>query len=336
MIAARETFKPSTDEWNTACILTRICNTEYKSRVFGKTFAVKGERFIASDAAPPSRKVETTMRQVLDALNGYTNSDGFDLAEPFTKVPPRRDYPDYHRIVDEPLDIVSISKRVNSKGYSTVSDMIDDIAVMLGNAAVYNPPSSVLISMAVELMTHVRAVADALEDSPNSRSSAKKRAADDSSGSLMPTKKKEKSDSSGSSKLDGFTKPRSNKHGFTYLMGYLQQWEDKEGFLPADLFAKLPSKKELPEYYTVITEPMDLKIVSGRIQGNVYKDYNMFSHDVELIFTNAQHYNEKGSEYYNAAASLLRIFRRERDKLLSQGTCEHLYVYVYVYVCCRI
>lgn len=39
-------------------------------------------------------------------------SDGRLLSEPFMKLPPRKDYPDYYDIIKKPIDITKIFARI--------------------------------------------------------------------------------------------------------------------------------------------------------------------------------------------------------------------------------
>ena len=42
-----------------------------------------------------------------------------------------------------------------------------------------------------------------------------------------------------------------------------------------DIFMTLPSKRDYPDYYTVISEPIDLTIIEGKIKGGLVSAPNM-------------------------------------------------------------
>lgn len=42
----------------------------------------------------------------------YVFSDGRLLSEPFMKLPPRKDYPDYYEIIKKPIDINKVLNRI--------------------------------------------------------------------------------------------------------------------------------------------------------------------------------------------------------------------------------
>lgn len=63
-----------------------------------------------------------------------------------------------------------------------------------------------------------------------------------------------------------------------------------------DLFMFKPSKKDYPDYYKVILEPMDLRTVEHNIRSDRYMTEDEMVDDMKLMFRNARHYNEEGSQ----------------------------------------
>ncbi len=50
------------------------------------------------------------------------------------------------------------------------------------------------------------------------------------------------------------------------LMEVVIKYEDQDGRVLSEPFMKLPSKKELPDYYEVIRRPVDIKKILGKIE----------------------------------------------------------------------
>lgn len=65
-----------------------------------------------------------------------------------------------------------------------------------------------------------------------------------------------------------------------------------------DLFMVKPSKKDYPDYYKVILEPMDLKTIDTNIRSERYNTEEALMEDMKLMFRNARHYNEEGSQVH--------------------------------------
>lgn len=65
-----------------------------------------------------------------------------------------------------------------------------------------------------------------------------------------------------------------------------------------------PSRKDYPDYYEVIDQPMDMRTVNDKIKSNAYKTVPECLADLRLMFSNCMHYNEENSEIYNDAKAL--------------------------------
>lgn len=63
-----------------------------------------------------------------------------------------------------------------------------------------------------------------------------------------------------------------------------------------DLFMVKPSKKDYPDYYKIIQEPMDLRTIEHNIRTERYNNEDALMDDMKLMFRNARHYNEEGSQ----------------------------------------
>ncbi|KAI9504244.1 Bromodomain-containing protein, partial [Coemansia spiralis] len=66
-------------------------------------------------------------------------------------------------------------------------------------------------------------------------------------------------------------------------------------------FNKLPPKKEYPDYYVEIEQPVALDIIKGRITRGLYSSVSDFVADIDLMCSNAQTYNMPESYIYEAA-----------------------------------
>ncbi|KAJ2783618.1 histone acetyltransferase [Coemansia javaensis] len=66
--------------------------------------------------------------------------------------------------------------------------------------------------------------------------------------------------------------------------------------------------KEVPDYYTVVKEPMDLKTLKANVEENKYPTLEAFVHDVRKIFDNCKSYNGEGTRYWRCAVTVERFF----------------------------
>lgn len=76
----------------------------------------------------------------------------------------------------------------------------------------------------------------------------------------------------------------------------------------AAIFMTKPSKKELPDYYKVIRNPIDLKTIRAKIKSQEYRSIDAFEADCRLLCKNATTYNDESSLVYEDATLLLNTF----------------------------
>ena len=63
----------------------------------------------------------------------------------------------------------------------------------------------------------------------------------------------------------------------------------------------LVSKRDYPIYYTMIKNPIAMKMIKKRIYSPYYKTIAHFRADFHLMFNNARTFNEEGSIVYQDA-----------------------------------
>merc|ERR1712223_346910 len=138
------------------------------------------------------------------------------------------------------------------------------------------------------------------DDTPRKRSKKKRR---DESDDDEPRKKKKKSIL------------RKLQKKMRKLMEIVIQYEDQDGRVLSDPFMKLPTRKELPDYYDVIRKPVDITKILTKIEDGKYEDMDMMARDFDLLCLNTQKYNEDGSLIHEDSIVLQSVFTNAREKL---------------------
>ena len=72
------------------------------------------------------------------------------------------------------------------------------------------------------------------------------------------------------------------------LIDVVMEYTDGDGRQLSGHFWKLPSKKELPDYYEVIKRPVDIAKISRKIEDDKYEDIAALQNDSKLMCKNAQ------------------------------------------------
>ncbi|KII86364.1 hypothetical protein PLICRDRAFT_56081 [Plicaturopsis crispa FD-325 SS-3] len=82
-----------------------------------------------------------------------------------------------------------------------------------------------------------------------------------------------------------------------------------------ELFREVPDRKEYPDYYQLIREPIALSHLRKRATSNYYKSVSAYRDDWNLMFKNAYTYNQEGSWVYNDAEALEKVFNATLDRV---------------------
>lgn len=62
-----------------------------------------------------------------------------------------------------------------------------------------------------------------------------------------------------------------------------------------------------PDYYEVITDPMDMNTIEAKIKAEKYQTESELIRDFKLMFSNCRRYNEVGSTIYEDAVTLEKV-----------------------------
>ncbi|KAG0128409.1 hypothetical protein HOY82DRAFT_489145 [Tuber indicum] len=89
--------------------------------------------------------------------------------------------------------------------------------------------------------------------------------------------------------------------------------DESDGRLRISTFEKLPEKKEFPEYFQEIKDPIALDIIRKNVKRREYKTFDHFIADMELMFENAKSFNEDDSDVYGDAVILQEEMRKAAE-----------------------
>ncbi|CRG87113.1 ATP-dependent helicase STH1/SNF2 [Talaromyces islandicus] len=73
------------------------------------------------------------------------------IIEPFMKPPPKSQYPDYYMIIQNPIAMDMIKKKINREEYQNLREFREDIHLLCQNARTYNEDGSVLFADANQI-----------------------------------------------------------------------------------------------------------------------------------------------------------------------------------------
>ncbi|KAF2648939.1 histone acetyltransferase GCN5-like protein [Lophiostoma macrostomum CBS 122681] len=100
--------------------------------------------------------------------------------------------------------------------------------------------------------------------------------------------------------------PRRGPH-FNELRRFLYQVQMHQSAWP---FLKPVDRDEVPDYYNVITQPMDLSTMEERLENGAYTTPKELVDDLKLIYSNCRQYNDAASVYAKSAVKLEKYMWR--------------------------
>ncbi|XP_074139589.1 protein polybromo-1 isoform X31 [Sminthopsis crassicaudata] len=259
--------------------------------------------------------VSNPLYQLYDTVRSCRNNQGQLIAEPFFHLPSKKKYPDYYQQIKMPISLQQIRTKLKNQEYETLDHLECDLNLMFENAKRYNVPNSAIYKRVLKMQQVMQAKKkelarrDDIEDGDSMISSATS-----DTGSAKRKRNSHDNEMLGLRRLSSKKNIRKQRMKILFNV-VLEAREPGTGRRLCDLFMVKPSKKDYPDYYKIILEPMDLKIIEHNIRNDKYAGEEAMMEDMKLMFRNARHYNEEGSQVYNDAHILEKMLRDKRKEL---------------------
>ncbi|XP_011612227.1 protein polybromo-1-like [Takifugu rubripes] len=250
-----------------------------------------------SEAESSNIEISSPIFQLYEAVRGARNNQGQLFSEPFQQLPSRREYPDYYQQIKQPIALQQIRAKMKNNEYESLEQIDADLSLMFENAKRYNMPNSSIYKRAFRLQQIMQ-----------SKKRELLRGEEEDGDSIL-------SSDAGSIKRKSHKKNVKKNRMKALFAAVTEAREAGTNRRLCDLFMVKPSKKDYPDYYKVILEPMDLKTIEQSIRSERYNTEDALMEDMKLMFRNARHYNEEGSQVYNDADILEKILKDKRKEL---------------------
>nr|XP_018259645.1 uncharacterized protein I303_07713 [Kwoniella dejecticola CBS 10117]OBR81803.1 hypothetical protein I303_07713 [Kwoniella dejecticola CBS 10117] len=259
-------------------------------------------------------------KRIMDAKS----SDGEDLAHPFIKLPNKRAFPDYYETIKHPLSLEIVQQRLDASEYQTLKDVCADLGQIFNNAKRYNVKESLIFQYAKKLHKMTRVYyANVLNPDRGEDEDADA----DADGEVDPEGDIEMEDNTTATNAPG-APPKSATKRTRRRGAYMKDGpslyklikpalkaikeakaRDGSGREIAGIFAQLPSRRDLPDYYNTIRYPISLEEIESKHIGRRYESFQEFAEDIELMCQNGMQYNEDGSEVYRDAQQIREVLQ---------------------------
>ncbi|TPX43013.1 hypothetical protein SeLEV6574_g05290 [Synchytrium endobioticum] len=241
-----------------------------------------------SGSSPPSATtmdLPTQLNHIMRTLRDARDRDtGRVFSTNYLTPPSREEHPDYYQLITNVIALDTIQSRIDTNSYRSFEDFRKDFNALIANAQQYNKTKSAPWRDAVAL----KEVFDATIQEMGL--------------STQPTL-----DTAQVSKLMSLEDMRS-------ILKRITTHTDEEGRVLSEMFEELPDRKTYADYYQEIKNPICLDIIREKLEGGEYDTPAKFEADMKLMFNNAQTYNQEGSEIYEDAVELQKLFEKLSGK----------------------
>ncbi|XP_008336374.2 protein polybromo-1-like [Cynoglossus semilaevis] len=87
---------------------------------------------------------------------------------------------------------------------------------------------------------------------------------------------------------------------------------NNQGQVFSEPFQQLPSRREYPDYYQQIKQPIALQQIRAKMKNGEYENVEQMEYDLNTMFENAKRYNMPNSSIYKRAFRLQQIMQVNR------------------------
>ncbi|KYN01312.1 Transcription initiation factor TFIID subunit 1 [Cyphomyrmex costatus] len=192
--------------------------------------------------------------------------------------------PDYHKIIQRPMDLQTIRENLRLKKYQNREEFLADVNQIVENSTLYNGAKSSLTVAAKRMLDTCVERLGEKEDRLMRLEKAINPLLDDNDQVALTFI------------LDNVV---NNK-----LKSMTEVWP----------FMKPVNKKMVKDYYNIVKRPMDLETISKKVSAHKYHNRHEFVRDIEQILENCSIYNGKESPLTSKAELLVKVCKDTLDE----------------------
>lgn len=219
--------------------------------------------------------------------------------------------PDYYNVIKHPMDLGTISKRMDLNQYNGAEAFMSDVRLVLNNCFTYNAPDSQVSKMGRNLEKYFNTSMAKLPTDLNSVGASSNDDLTDSRPKRDAITARPASNVGAVSQMHGGVPRRPSSGGsLSFCSSVLRELMKKTNahlnwpfMIPVD-----PIALGLHDYFDIIKHPMDLSTIRKKLDTGLYGKPDNFEADVRLMFSNCYTYNPPESDVHKMGRELEAIF----------------------------
>jgi transcription initiation factor TFIID subunit 1 len=227
--------------------------------------------------ADPKVLMSSTLNEIYVELKSIPGSEA--LMYP---VNPKK-VPDYYKVIQDPMDMQQIHKKINTNSYSLRNDFLKDIGKMLQNSVKYNGETH-SITQAAKIMFNV--AVQRIQENETKLVELEKQ--------INPLLHED------------------DMVGFSYILEEIV--EACKNVPKSAVFHTKVDARKLPNYYDKVKTPMHFGMILQNVKEHKYLTVGQFRRDVEQIKVNSEIYNGAMNPYTLKAIEVVNYI----DRLICQ------------------
>jgi len=230
--------------------------------------------------------------------------------------------PDYPTVIKNPMDLSTIQSRMDLGVYEQPEAFREDVKLMFNNCYTYNKPDTQVYVMAKSLERYFDGFMGKMPTELTQAAAAPsqdfggKRKKSEASPSSRP--RRDSAAVSGTNRttvIPSLPSGRSKRSSpeITFCMATWKEMTKKSNAHIAWPFMEPvdPVKLGIPDYFTVVKNPMDLSTIKKKLDAGAYGSPEEFEADVRLMLQNCYLYNGAESDVAKIGRELEAVFDRK-------------------------
>ncbi|ODV97480.1 hypothetical protein PACTADRAFT_8 [Pachysolen tannophilus NRRL Y-2460] len=270
----------------------------------------------AGGQAQDLKDLKDFLLSTFSLVNNLRDDNNRLISKEFFKLPSKKLYPDYYQLIESPISFNEIKLKIINNKYTSAAEFLQDFKLMNKNARTYNDPSSDIVLDCDFVLNFIedqvkQYLGETIEEEKNEVSAPIEKEETNTKLPKLTIKKKGKKRQQQEEQkpiVSSVDYSPQLKKIIDHLVNYRVP---KKGKIAA-VFMDEVDGELYPDYYVVIKKGMAFNTIYSNLAKDLYKnDIDSFYNDVNLIFQNAQTYNQEGSIIFEDSVILSNIFEEK-------------------------